>query len=320
MDALGKSRTPFVFVIDFEMRSIVISPVAELSDKIQVQFPRFTHVGRRPPVQPRQWHISPIDIHTYEQGFRRVRAEIHKGNSFLLNLAYPTKIITDLSLEQLFHTVHAKYKVSIRDKFTFFSPETFVKISDGYIHTYPMKGTIDADLPDALQTILQDPKELAEHFTIVDLLRNDLSIVAKDVTVTKFRYPDYIHTRGKKLIQISSEIRGKLPNAYPSAIGTILFKLLPAGSISGAPKKKTLEIIRATEGRSRGYYTGISGYFDGKNLDSCVNIRYIEQKDNQLNYMSGGGITFQSELLKEYHELIDKVYLPIENQATTQCM
>lgn len=320
MDEFGRSKIPFIFIIDFEMERIIVSSIKDLSDEIRIQFPQFSHVQKHIPVREEyNWKIKPIDLPTYERGFRHVQAEIHKGNTFLLNLAYPTSITTDLSLDQLFYAVHAKYKVFVEEEFIFFSPETFVKISDGYIYTYPMKGTIDADLPDALQTILEDQKELAEHFTIVDLLRNDLSIVAKDVTVTKFRYPDYIHTNDKNLIQISSEIRGELPANYPSAIGTILFGLLPAGSISGAPKKKTLEIIRTAEGRTRGYYTGISGYFDGNILDSCVNIRYIEQKNEHLNYMSGGGITFQSELMKEYSELIDKVYLPVETQAATPC-
>jgi len=87
--------------------------------------------------------------------------------------------------------------------------------------------------------------------------------------------------------------------------------LLPAGSITGAPKPKTMEIIDQAEGYERGFYTGICGCFDGENLDSAVMIRFIEQEGEQLIFKSGGGITSQSDLNKEYEELIQKVYVPI---------
>jgi para-aminobenzoate synthetase component 1 len=102
-----------------------------------------------------------------------------------------------------------------------------------------------------------------------------------------------------------------LPKNYAEKLGDIVFSMLPAGSISGAPKKKTVEIIRAAENYERGYYTGVFGYFDGKNLDSCVIIRYIENQNGQLVYKSGGGITFMSEAEKEYEEMLNKVYVPI---------
>ncbi|OGU77880.1 MAG: hypothetical protein A2279_07140 [Stygiobacter sp. RIFOXYA12_FULL_38_9] len=86
--------------------------------------------------------------------------------------------------------------------------------------------------------------------------------------------------------------------------------MLPAGSISGAPKKKTVEIIQNAEKLERGYYTGVFGYYDGNNLDSAVMIRFIEQTAEGLVYRSGGGITFMSDVNSEYQELIDKVYVP----------
>jgi para-aminobenzoate synthetase component 1 len=86
--------------------------------------------------------------------------------------------------------------------------------------------------------------------------------------------------------------------------------LLPAGSISGAPKEKTREIIRNAEKEARGFYTGIAGIYDGETLDSCVMIRYVEKQGEKTFYRSGGGITFQSEEGSEYNELIDKIYVP----------
>ena len=98
---------------------------------------------------------------------------------------------------------------------------------------------------------------------------------------------------------------------YHRQLGNLLVKLLPAGSVSGAPKPKTCAIIRHTEGEDRGFYTGVFGYFDGVNLDSGVMIRYIEQQHGTSFYRSGGGITTQSEAAKEYQELLDKIYVPV---------
>jgi para-aminobenzoate synthetase component 1 len=106
---------------------------------------------------------------------------------------------------------------------------------------------------------------------------------------------------------VSSKIEGTLPNNYNEIIGDIIFDLLPAGSVSGAPKNKTKEIIARAEQVERGYYTGVAGYFDGTNLDSCVLIRYLQE--NNI-YRSGGGITAQSNVLNEYEEMINKVYVP----------
>ena len=110
---------------------------------------------------------------------------------------------------------------------------------------------------------------------------------------------------------MSSKISGQLPESYTSTLGDILLKLLPAGSITGAPKPKTVEIIKRVENYNRNFYTGIFGYYDGKNLDSAVVIRFIEKENNQLYFKSGGGITSMSDARKEYEELIQKIYVPI---------
>jgi para-aminobenzoate synthetase component 1 len=120
-----------------------------------------------------------------------------------------------------------------------------------------------------------------------------------------------IHTNEKKLLQVSSEISGEMAEGYAASLGDIIFSLLPAGSVSGAPKKKTTEIIAAAEGIPRGYYTGIAGLFDGRNLDSGVLIRFIEKRDDMYFYRSGGGITSFSDPMSEYSEMIDKIYVPV---------
>ena len=174
-----------------------------------------------------------------------------------------------------------------------------------------MKGTIDAAIPQAAEKILNDPKEMAEHNTIVDLLRNDISQIARNVRVKKLRYIDKISSQDKALLQVSSEIEGNLKPGFRDNLGTQFFKLLPAGSISGAPKPKTIEIIQNAESSKRSYYTGVAGIYDGQNLDSCVMIRYIEKERGKLYFRSGGGITFMSDPDKEYKELLQKIYVPL---------
>lgn len=174
-----------------------------------------------------------------------------------------------------------------------------------------MKGTINASEENAEQKLMASEKEFTEHNTIVDLIRNDLALVAKNIEVTKYRYAEKVHTHRGAILQTSSEICGELAENWQENIGSILAALLPAGSISGAPKEKTVYIIQQAERGKRGYYTGIFGYFDGESLESAVAIRYIEQTANGLLFRSGGGITSQSVLEDEYNEILEKVYVPI---------
>ena len=149
------------------------------------------------------------------------------------------------------------------------------------------------------------------HYTVVDLLRNDLSMVADEVQVNEFQRIDFIKTKQKNLYAMSSEISGKLKPDFQNKIGSVIKTLLPAGSILGAPKAKTLEIILEAETYERGFYTGVCGWFDGKNLDSCVMIRFIEKENGKMYFKSGGGITHLSNLVDEYQEMKNKIYVPI---------
>ena len=106
-----------------------------------------------------------------------------------------------------------------------------------------MKGTIDASLPDACRLLMDDRKEAAEHATIVDLIRNDLSMVSEQVTVTRYRYCDCLETNKGPILQTSSEICGVLPEDYLSHIGDILFRLLPAGSITALQSRKQWKLL-----------------------------------------------------------------------------
>jgi len=304
---LGKTRTSFLFVSDFKAENIEVIPLSELplydvEFKIESNYKKNLH--------PFSFKTTPIPFSNYQKKFNLVIDKIKSGDTYLLNLTQPTKIKTNLSLKEIFNNANAHYKLRYKDKFVCFSPEIFVQIKDNKIHTYPMKGTIDAKVKDAKSKILSDEKEMAEHIMVVDLLRNDLSIVAKKVRVDRFRYTQTIDAGDKKLIQVSSHISGDLSEDWHENLGTILNSLLPAGSISGTPKKSTLKIIDNVENYKRGFFSGVFGIYDGKSFDSGVMIRFVEKTKDGFIYKSGGGITLDSDVNSEYNELQEKIYLP----------
>lgn len=313
MNELGKAKIPFLFIIDFLMQQPLVFRLNEIPSNISFTLNNFEYNNKSiaKPVEKIKLTKKPVDYSYYLAAFNQVIENLKYGNSYLINLTQPTKIQINLTLEQIYCSSTARYKLLFDDYFVVFSPEIFVQIIDGCIYSFPMKGTIDASIKDAANVILNDPKETAEHYTIVDLIRNDLSMVSKKVEVKRFRYIETINTNEKKLLQVSSEIKGQLPANYYENLGNIVFTILPAGSVSGAPKQKTVEIINQVENYNRNYYTGVFGYFDGKNLDSGVMIRFIEKNGDDYIFKSGGGITLNSNPLAEYNELIDKVYVPI---------
>ncbi|MGQ8338881.1 aminodeoxychorismate synthase component I [Sunxiuqinia sp. A32] len=311
MNEFGKANKSFVFLFDFDLEKPLLLDWNESKEHLLWQTPQYSNVDEIKSINKElNWEVMPVSFGRYKKAFDLVQNHLHNGDSYLLNLTMPSKIITNYSLEDIFHASHAPYKIWLKDQFVCFSPETFVRIENGEISSYPMKGTIDANIDNAEFVLKNDKKELAEHNTIVDLIRNDLSTVAENVQVRRFRYIDRIKSNRSELLQMSSQIIGKLPDNYLENLGTIISRMLPAGSISGAPKKKTVEILKKAEQYERGYYTGIFGVFDGKNLDTCVLIRYLEQQKNQLIFKSGGGITFMSDCETEYQELVNKVYVP----------
>jgi para-aminobenzoate synthetase component 1 len=313
LDAWGAQRTPFLFLVDFELKKPKAFRLDEVPSSILYVVNGITNAKETSIKNSRvRLNADVMPLMEFEKKFSGVVQHLALGDSYLTNLTIRTRVMPDRSLRDLFFRSKARYKLFLENEFLVFSPEIFVQIRDGKIFSYPMKGTIDASLPGAQEKILADQKELAEHVTIVDLIRNDLSTVAERVRVSRFRYIDEITTHDKRLLQVSSEIVGELSPDYHSRLGTILINLLPAGSVSGAPKPKTMEIIRQAEGRDRGYYTGVFGIFDGKNFDSGVMIRYIEQEGEEFYYRSGGGITTQSEVTREYQEAIDKIYVPVD--------
>ena len=304
-------KQPFMFLIDFERKQPFLSELEQAA-----QHGVYYNIKGNGNIAPKEIKRKieliniPVDKHVYIEKFNKVKFELDNGNTYLLNLTFPSEIEINLTMEEIFHISLAPYKLLFKNKFVVFSPECFIKIENNEVFTYPMKGTIDSTINNAESILINNKKEAWEHNTIVDLMRNDLSMIAENITVQKYRYIERIKTHKNSILQTSSEIKGTLPVNWRETLGDIIMKLLPAGSISGAPKRKTVEIIKENELMPRGYYTGIFGIFNGTNLDSAVCIRFIEKRDDKLYFRSGGGITSNSVVDEEYNELIQKIYVP----------
>jgi len=310
MDVAGRSRTPFLFAIDFEMHEglFIENPLRQTHVLFDINGVVNAEMAHAPPAAF-QFERYPENFETYKKRFDHVMEALRRGETSLLNLTIKTPIKTSLPLYDIFRYSKAKYRLYVPERFVCFSPERFVQIKNGKIFTHPMKGTIDAGLPNAAETLLNDRKEAAEHRTSIELISDDLTRVASCVKVNRFRYIDTLKTHCGNILQTSSEVEGTLPADHLQRLGTLLFKLLPAGSILGKPREATLRVTREAEQQPRGFYSGVAGYFDGEELDSGVLIRFIEQDGGELYFRSGGGITVDSQCEREYREAIQKVYL-----------
>lgn len=188
------------------------------------------------------------------------------------------------------------------------SPETLVKLEDGVLHTFPLAGTrprgrTPAEDAELERELLADEKELAEHNMLVDLGRNDLGKVSTfgTVTVEKLRAVE----RFSHVMHIGSTVRGEL-RPDKDALDAVQ-AVLPAGTLSGAPKLRACQLIGQLEGDRRGIYGGAIGYVDFTgNLDTCIAIRLAYQKNGVVSVRSGAGIVADSVAEKEYQECINK--------------
>ena len=315
INRLAAEGRPFLFVINYKADRSYVCGTDETDPKeILYDFCGKSNIpdGIKPHKEGKpSLKAHPISYDEYLHSFDTVRQAIAEGKTCLVNLTCATPIDIDIDLKEVFLRSQAMYRLWIKDRFTVFSPEIFVRIENGRISSYPMKGTIDATIPDAENVILNDPKETAEHESVVKLLSDDLSLVSDNIEVRRFRYIDRIETNKGPILQTSSEIEGRLPDDWREHLGDILMRMLPGGSIAGHPKKESLGVIARAENYDRGYYTGIAGIFDGRNLDSTVLIRYMEQTPDSVIFKSGGGITADSDPRKEYEEMIRKVYVPV---------
>lgn len=188
------------------------------------------------------------------------------------------------------------------------SPETLVKLENGILHTFPLAGTRprgNTEKQDKLleQELLADEKELAEHNMLVDLGRNDLGKISKigSVQVEEF----HAIQRFSHVMHIGSTIRSEICEGKDAL--DAIEAVLPAGTLSGAPKIRACQLIRQLENNKRGIYGGAIGYIDFTgNMDTCIAIRIAYKKDGQVYVRSGAGIVADSVPEKEYEECLNK--------------
>jgi anthranilate synthase component 1 len=189
------------------------------------------------------------------------------------------------------------------------SPETLVKLQDGILHTFPLagsrpRGKTKQEDDDLEKDLLADPKELSEHNMLVDLGRNDLGKISKFGSVEVERYKSI--ERFSHIMHIGSTVRGEIlpgKNAL-DAIDAVL----PAGTLSGAPKIRACEIINELENNKRGIYGGAIGYMDfSGNMDTCIAIRIAFKKNGKVFVRSGAGIVADSVPEKEFVECENKM-------------
>lgn len=184
------------------------------------------------------------------------------------------------------------------------SPETLISLREGQLHTYPLAGTCPRgstaeEDEQLIERLLSDEKELAEHDMLVDLGRNDLGKISDFGTVQVEEYRGI--KRFSHVSHIASRVCGRIGKTYDAldAVGAVL----PAGTLSGAPKKRAMEIIDETEGTRRGLYGGAIGYLDfAGNLDLCIGIQMVVRKDGRVYVQSGGGVVADSIPEMEYLE------------------
>lgn len=307
----ASQNTPFFFIINYELTEglFIENPLSQS----EVLF-HFNGVGNKPDQatssEEAELSVFPISEQEYLSKFEVVQKGLKNGELEVINLTAKTPVRTSIDCHEIFLRSQSPYQFYVPGRFVCFSPERFVKIEEGKILSNPMKGTIDESISNAEQIILNDSKEIAEHTMTAQLIVEELSSVAKNVTIKRFRYIDRIVSHNRTLLAVSSEIEGELPIDYMSKMGDTLFSLLPAGSVTGSPKPIAREYIRLSEGQARDYYCGVAGYFDGETLDTAVLIRLIEIDGANMYFRSGGGITSNSVFEKEYQEVLNKIYLP----------
>lgn len=188
------------------------------------------------------------------------------------------------------------------------SPETLVKLEDGVLHTFPLAGTrprgkTEEEDKRLEAELLADEKELAEHNMLVDLGRNDLGKISEfgTVEVEKLRSIE----RYSHVMHIGSTVRGKIASQYDAL--DAIEAVLPAGTLSGAPKIRACQLIGELENNKRGIYGGAIGYIDFTgNMDTCIAIRIAYKKNGKVFVRSGAGIVADSVPEKEYEECLNK--------------
>ena len=252
---------------------------------------------------------------TYCEMVERAKNHIHEGDIFQIVLSNRLSAGFEGSL---FNTYRVLRTINPSPYMFYFSgtdvevagasPETLVKLEDGMLHTFPLAGTRPRGKTEeedkALEgELLSDEKELAEHNMLVDLGRNDLGKISRFGTVQV----EKLHSieRFSHVMHIGSTVRGEIRQECDGL--DAIEAVLPAGTLSGAPKIRACQLIGELENNKRGIYGGAIGYIDFTgNMDTCIAIRIAYKKNGKVFVRSGAGIVADSVPEKEYEECINK--------------
>ena len=260
--------------------------------------------------------VKPLfDKETYCEMVKKAKHYIHEGDIFQIVLSNRLSASFEGSLLNTYRVLRTMnpspymfYFSGTDVEVAGASPETLVKLENGVLHTFPLAGTRkrgktfkeDKELEEEL---LADEKEIAEHNMLVDLGRNDLGKISKFRTVQV----EKLHSieRYSHVMHIGSTVRGEIKDEYDAL--DAIEAVLPAGTLSGAPKIRACQLIGELENNKRGIYGGAIGYIDFTgNMDTCIAIRIAYKKNGKVFIRSGAGIVADSNPQKEYEECINK--------------
>lgn len=260
--------------------------------------------------------VTPLfDKDTFCEMVEKAKHHIHEGDIFQIVLSNQLSASFEGSLLNTYRVLRTMnpspymfYFSGTDVEVAGASPETLVKLENGILHTFPLAGTRPRGKTDAedktLETeLLADEKELAEHNMLVDLGRNDLGKISKfgSVQVEKLHSIE----RFSHVMHIGSTVRGEIREEFDGL--DAIEAVIPAGTLSGAPKIRACQLIAKLENNKRGIYGGAIGYIDFTgNIDTCIAIRIAYKKNGKVFIRSGAGIVADSVAEKEYEECINK--------------
>jgi anthranilate synthase component 1 len=251
----------------------------------------------------------------YMEMVQKAKHYIHEGDIFQVVLSNPMEAEADGSLFDTYRVLRTSnpspymfYFSSDDIELVGASPETLVKLENGTLHTFPLAGTRPRGKTDAEDAALEaellaDEKERSEHNMLVDLGRNDIGKISQIGSVHVEKYMTI--ERFSHVMHIGSTVAGTI-REDKDAVDAV-DAILPAGTLSGAPKLRACQIIDELEGRKRGVYGGAIGYLDFTgNLDTCIAIRLAFKKNGRVTIRSGAGIVADSVPEKEFEECCNK--------------